>query len=395
MSTPTPRRRRYFVGHDQSYRRDNMEIERPIQHGQVVDWDAIEEIWRFALERHLRVNGHEHPIMIAESSYTSDESREKLTSLLFEKFNVPALFICKDAVLAAFAAGKSTALVLDIGGGKTNAVPVYDGFAQFRGLRRTKVAGDTLDGALERLLFTNQQRDTPARYCFKREVVPETAVASTTGSGLGIGVGSLSSSTKLRITPLTFPNTTASFHRYQCLDLIRDIKESVCRVSETKFDASLHANMPVDGYELPDGKVIDIGVERFTCPELLFAPNNNLLEVKSDFDSLSEFQGLHSMLLDSGNSQDPDLRKELYANIIITGGCASFPGLATRLLDFGTTQHPPLKMKVVPPNIPTERRFGAWIGGSVLASLGSFHQMWFSRAEFNEHGAQAVGKKCP
>lgn len=52
-------------------------------------------------------------------------------------------------------------------------------------------------------------------------------------------------------------------------------------------------------------------------------------------------------------------------------------------------------MKVIAPANPTERRFSTWIGGSILASLGSFHQMWMSKAEYSEHGASLIHRKAP
>ena len=42
-----------------------------------------------------------------------------------------------------------------------------------------------------------------------------------------------------------------------------------------------------------------------------------------------------------------------------------------------------------------ERRFGSWIGGSILASLGSFQQMWISKHEYEENGKSQVDRKCP
>lgn len=43
---------------------------------------------------------------------------------------------------------------------------------------------------------------------------------------------------------------------------------------------------------------------------------------------------------------------------------------------------------------PSERLFGAWIGGSILASLGTFQQMWVSRTEWEEEGAAVLERKC-
>ncbi|KAI4491242.1 hypothetical protein M0802_010338 [Mischocyttarus mexicanus] len=45
-----------------------------------------------------------------------------------------------------------------------------------------------------------------------------------------------------------------------------------------------------------------------------------------------------------------------------------------------------MRLKIISANSPSERRFGAWIGGSILSSLGSFQQMWLSRQEYEESG---------
>jgi actin-like protein 6A len=54
-----------------------------------------------------------------------------------------------------------------------------------------------------------------------------------------------------------------------------------------------------------------------------------------------------------------------------------------------------IKVKLQAPSTNLERQYGAWIGGSILASLGSFQQMWFSRHEYQEYGASLIERKCP
>ena len=54
-----------------------------------------------------------------------------------------------------------------------------------------------------------------------------------------------------------------------------------------------------------------------------------------------------------------------------------------------------MKVKLIAPTTPQERRFAVWIGGSILASLGSFQQLWMSKAEYEEQGAQGILRKCP
>lgn len=102
------------------------------------------------------------------------------------------------------------------------------------------------------------------------------------------------------------------------------------------------------------------------------------------------------MVYDSITRCDMDIRKELYGNVIVTGGNTLFAGFTERLLkrlNDLTTQN--LKVKLIAPTSSSERRFSTWIGGSILGSLGSFQQMWMSRQEYDEHGAILIERKCP
>ena len=50
-----------------------------------------------------------------------------------------------------------------------------------------------------------------------------------------------------------------------------------------------------------------------------------------------------------------------------------------------------MKTKVI---APPERKYSAWIGGSILASSSSFENMWISKEEYNECGPSIVHRKC-
>ena len=63
---------------------------------------------------------------------------------------------------------------------------------------------------------------------------------------------------------------TASASAWATDYVTADIKESLCRVNEVPFVEEENLNMPVQSYELPDGSNVDIGVERFKIPEILF-----------------------------------------------------------------------------------------------------------------------------
>jgi len=86
-------------------------------------------------------------------------------------------------------------------------------------------------------------------------------------------------------------------------------------------------------------------------------------------------------------ASDPDIRRELYSGIVLSGGCSLFPGLAERLqaeLALAVPQMLSLKVKVLTGTTSAERQHASWIGGSILGSLGSFQQLWMSRAEYEE-----------
>uniref|UniRef100_A0A094ZVP3 Actin-2 n=1 Tax=Schistosoma haematobium TaxID=6185 RepID=A0A094ZVP3_SCHHA len=135
-------------------------------------------------------------------------------------------------------------------------------------------------------------------------------------------------------------------------------------------------------YELPDGQVITIGNERFRCPEALFQPS--FLGMES--------AGVHETTFNSIMKCDVDIRKDLYANTVLSGGTTMFPGIADRMQKEITALAPStMKIKIV---APPERKYSVWIGGSILASLSTFQQMWISKQEYDESGPGIVHRKC-
>ena len=102
------------------------------------------------------------------------------------------------------------------------------------------------------------------------------------------------------------------------------------------------------------------------------------------------------MVIDSINKGDNEMRKEMYSNIVITGGNTlfnMFPEKTQRQIYNNCAPH--YKIKVTTAPSLNERKFSSWIGGSILASVGSFNQCWLSKQEFDECGAILVERKCP
>ena len=137
-------------------------------------------------------------------------------------------------------------------------------------------------------------------------------------------------------------------------------------------------------YELPDGQVIAIADERFRCPEVLFNPS--IIGMES--------VGIHETTYNSIMKCGVDIRREdLYSNIVLSGGIDDVPEVAPDRMSKEITALAPssMKIKVV---APPERKYSVWIGGSILASLSTFQQMWIAKSEYDESGPSIVHRKC-
>jgi len=91
---------------------------------------------------------------------------------------------------------------------------------------------------------------------------------------------------------------------------------------------------------------------------------------------------------------DADLRKELYSSVVVTGGTTLLNGFTARLtkeIEVPQTY----ALKTIVPTDTSERRYSSWIGGSILGSLGTFHQMWIGKQEYDETGKDIVHRRCP
>ncbi|KAL6518154.1 Actin-related protein 4 [Orobanche minor] len=348
----------------------------PIKDGIVADWDMVENIWDHALRKCLLIDPKEHPMLLAEPCSNTQQQREKTAEIMFEKYQVPALFLAKNAVLTSFASGRATSLVVDCGGGSTTVAPVHDGYVLQKAVATSPIGGEFLTDCLLKSLQSKGFSIKP-RYAFKRKEIR---------------------AGEFQVMDLDFPSTTESYKLYSQRVIVGDIKDCVCRAPDTPYDETSYLNIPMTSYELPDGQTIEIGADRFKIPDVLFNPSlvQTIPGMESFADMASSARGLPQMVIESINKCDVDIRRELFSSILLSGGTASMQQLKERLeKDLQEESPQGARVKVLASGNVTERRFSVWIGGSILASLGSFQQMWFSKSEFEEHGASYIQRKCP
>lgn len=403
----------YFFGESAiSVPRADVEIKTPFEDGRVIDWPAFQKLCEYCLVQLLGSNAFESlsemPILLTEQIWATDADREAAMDIAFKEWKVPAFYIIKVPVGAVFACGKGSALVVDIGAQFTTVTPVFDGLALFKVSRRSRHAGNYVDQHIIDQILKKGKKIVPWYLVAGKEAVATGEAAKYTE----------------RSFDFTIPD---SFHQYQLTRVVRDLKDEIGEVTETPLNNS--SELSAKRYEFPDGSSIELEKERYEFFECLFRPGDYALdgeslekedetadekdssgsksEEKKDkeqeiTDSLiytdrktTNFssKGISELIVDTINACDVDIRPNLANNVVIVGSSSLALGMTDRINHDLTEALSGLKIRIYASGNTAERKFASWIGGSILASLGTFHQLWISKKEYEDSGAAKLLEK--
>ncbi|CAG5111316.1 Oidioi.mRNA.OKI2018_I69.chr2.g5637.t1.cds [Oikopleura dioica] len=322
--------------------KSNVEIETCMNKGYIENWNLFEELMDHILTKRLDVEPEFHPILFTEQARAPPAIREKL------------------------------GIVLDAGATHTTASAVMEGYVIKNAIIQSPIGGDYITrNALQLLKASDEKLHLPYEISHKEELKPgQTAPVFHLKKNL--------------------PEVTNSWRAYQETRLAQDWVHQIIQVSENDYRPEEAAMRPSIEYEFPNGASVGYGVDRFRLAEPLF--NTRMVDNKNSL------LGVGHLITTSLHYCENEIRPQLVSSVILTGGNCNLAGFVDRINMELQKTPPHMKFKIAngqPGAVhQTDRRFGNWIGGSIIASLPSFAPMWVSAKDYAESGVKIFERKC-
>lgn len=276
-----------------------------------------------------------------------------------------------------------------MGAATTTVTPVHDGLILRKGVIRSPLAGNYINSQLRLMFAASQPPVSLTPHYLIRSKTPVDANAPAVA------------------TYRTFKDgqePDSSFRTLQEDRVLTEFKESVVAVWPGPGKLSGHGPQGTPNvelaktqlgkpFEMPDGwNALFPALDRFRPVEGLF---DNKMALQ---DATNPQPASNQTIIECAKAAlaavDVDIRPHLLANVVVTGGTSLISGFTDRLSQELIAAFPGTRVRIQAPGNLAERRFGSWIGGSILGSLGTFHQMWISKREYDEHGAGIIEKRC-
>ena len=359
------------------------------KHGIVTDWDAVEKLWNHTFYNVLRIHPEEHAILVTEKPHNHKTNRANGTEILFEKVNTPALLWCASNLLSLYSTGTSTGVTLEIGNDCSNVASIYEGYALPQSKFRLNIGGSHITQYLMQLIEMKYKDKFSNNFNFNKN----------------------------NLNDITLFKDIKHKMCYFAMDFEKEITNAELGDNNNNTNNNNNNN---NTYQLPDGKKIELDSELFQCCEILFKPNfvgvkdemirnqqsvnKNKNKNKNDKDKDDESKeshtnvdidnrtltGISRLIYQSIISCDVDIRRDLFENMYICGGSSAIKNIDARLsqelIDFA-----PQNIKCQAKRAP---KYSTWIGGSILASLTTFSDLWCTKDEYDELGTKIVDRKC-
>lgn len=399
--------------------RANYDIKPILKESIIVDWDAAIEQYQYYFDQQLKVVGPEQPILITEPIWTETSYRQQLVETFFENFEFSGIYLAKSPTCVSFQQGRSNCLVVDLGHDSVLVTPVIDGICLLKSSMKTNYGGKFLSNEIQDYLIDTKKVVMEPSFKIKSKIpttYPDPPKYELKNNN------TIPTSSSLSQSFLEFQNEKIYHNFKEILEVPEKNSSSgttTTTTTTTNKDSSRLFELPtgqsivIDRFKIAES-IFDPTIYKFTNSKLSFPPNNGEISItqaneyrplkrvrKNDDDEEEDsnqstpkpevnIRGISQLISHTLSNIDIDLRASLANNIIVTGGVSLISQLTERLYLELSNNNPGLKIRLHAVGNSTERINQAWIGGSVLASLGTFHQMWVTKEEYNEVGVDRI-----